>query len=195
MKAKNEKGSKPIKASSDAAQGLRELFEDQLKDLYWAEKALTKAMPKVIKNVTSQELVDALTYHVQLTVKQVKRLEDVFETLGTKPEAEKCEAMEGLIKEGEDIMESTQEGVVRDAGIISAVQKIEHYEIASYGTLRSFAEILGENEAASLLEETLDEEKEADIKLSEIAESSINLEAAEFEEGDENLRPSKSRSK
>ena len=194
MKAKNEKGSKPIKASSDAAKGLRELFEDQLKDLYWAEKALTKAMPKVIKNVTSQQLVDALTYHVQLTVKQVKRLEDVFESLGTKPEAEKCEAMEGLIKEGEDIMESTEEGVVRDAGIISAVQKIEHYEIASYGTLRSFAEILGENEAASLLEETLDEEKEADIKLSEIAESSINLEAAEFE-SDENLRSSSSRSK
>jgi ferritin-like metal-binding protein YciE len=157
MKAKNEKGSKPVKASSDAAQGLRELFEDQLKDLYWAEKALTKAMPKVIKNVTSQELVDALTYHVQLTVKQVKRLEDIFETLGKKPEAEKCEAMEGLIKEGEEIMEATEEGVVRDAGIISAVQKIEHYEIASYGTLRSFAEILGENEAASLLEETLND--------------------------------------
>ncbi len=195
MKAKIEKGSKPIKASSDAAQGLRELFEDQLKDLYWAEKALTKAMPKVIKNVTSQELVDALTYHVQLTVKQVKRLEDVFETLGTKPEAEKCEAMEGLIKEGENIMESTEEGVVRDAGIISAVQKIEHYEIASYGTLRSFAEILGENEAAALLEETLNEEKEADIKLSEIAESSINLEAAEYEESDETSRSSKSRSK
>lgn len=195
MKAKNEKGSKPIKANSDAAQGLRELFEDQLKDLYWAEKALTKSMPKVIKNVTSQELVDALTYHVQLTVKQVKRLEDVFETLGTKAEAEKCEAMAGLIKEGEDIMESTEEGVVRDAGIISAVQKMEHYEIASYGTLRSFAEILGENEAAALLEETLNEEKEADIKLSEIAESSINLEAAEYEESGKNSLPSKSRSK
>lgn len=194
MKNKTEKGSKAVKASSDAAQGLRELFEDQLKDLYWAEKALTKAMPRVIKNATSQELVDALTYHVQLTVKQVKRLEDVFETLGKKAEAEKCEAMEGLIKEGEDIMESTEEGVVRDAGIISAVQKIEHYEIASYGTLKAFAEILGENEAVSLLEETLDEEKEADIKLTEIAETSINVEAAEFDEG-ERETPSHSRSK
>lgn len=193
MKTKIEKA-KTIKASSDAAQGLRELFENQLKDLYWAEKALTKAMPKVIKNATSQELIDALTYHVQVTVKQVKRLEDVFESLDTKPEAEKCEAMEGLIKESEDIMESTEEGVVRDAGIISAVQKIEHYEIASYGTLRSFAEILGENEAASLLEETLNEEKDADIKLSEIAESTINLEAAEYEHSDGH-RSSKSRSK
>ena len=195
MKAKTEKGSRTIKASSDAAQGLRELFEDQLKDIYWAEKALTKAIPKVIKNVTSQELVDALTYHAQITVKQVKRLEDVFETLGNKPQAEKCEAMEGLIKEGEDIMESTEEGVVRDAGIISAVQKIEHYEIASYGTLKSFAEILGENEVASLLEETLNEEKEADVKLTEIAESTINLEAAEYEGGQDNMQSSKSRSK
>lgn len=193
MKTKTEKGSKAVKASSDAADGLRELFENQLKDLYWAEKALTKAMPKVIKNVTSQELIDALTYHVQLTVKQVKRLEDVFETLGTKAQAEKCEAMEGLIKEGEDIMESTEEGVVRDAGIISAVQKIEHYEIASYGTLKSFAEILGENEVVSLLEETLDEEKEADIRLTEIAESSINVQAADYDEGEE--MPSRTRSK
>jgi ferritin-like metal-binding protein YciE len=194
MKTKTEKESKTMKASPDAAQGLRELFEDQLKDLYWAEKALTKSMPKVIKNATSQELIDALTYHAQITVKQVKRLEDVFETLGTKAKAEKCEAMEGLIKEGEEVMESTEDGVVRDAGIIAAVQKIEHYEIASYGTLRSFAEILGENEAASLLEETLDEEKEADRKLTQIAESEINLEAAEADSGGK-AGSSKSRSK
>jgi ferritin-like metal-binding protein YciE len=180
MKTKTERGSKGMKGS-DTSQGLRELFENQLRDLYWAEKALTKSMPKLIKNVTSQELVDALTYHVQLTVKQVKRLEDVFETIGSKAQAEKCEAMEGLIKEGEDIMDSTDEGFVRDAGIIAAVQKIEHYEIASYGTLKSFAEILGENEAASLLDETLDEEKEADVKLTKIAESAINAEAAGYE--------------
>jgi ferritin-like metal-binding protein YciE len=194
MKTKTEKESKTMKASPDAAQGLRELFEDQLKDLYWAEKALTKSMPKVIKNATSQELIDALTYHAQITVKQVKRLEDVFETLGTKAKAEKCEAMEGLIKEGEEVMESTEDGVVRDAGIIAAVQKIEHYEIASYGTLRSFAEILGENEAASLLEETLDEEKEADRKLTQIAESAINLEAAELD-NEHGAGSTKSRSK
>lgn len=189
---KNEKGSKAVKANPDAAQGLRDLFEDQLKDIYWAEKALTKAIPKTIENVTSQELVDALTNHLQVTTQQVSRLEAVFESLGKKAEAKKCEAMEGLIKEAEEIMESTKEGVVRDAGIISATQKIEHYEIASYGTLKAFANILGEDEVASLLEETLEEEKEADSVLTEIAEYSISLEASEYEE-EENASKSKTK--
>ncbi len=168
-----------VKTSPDAADGLRELFEAELKDIYWAEKALTKALPKMIKNASSEELITALEEHLAVTEEQVTRVERVFEVIGTKAQAKKCEAMAGLIKEGEEIMKDTEKGVVRDAGIISAAQKVEHYEIASYGTLCAFAKTLGENEAASLLEETLNEEKEADGLLSEIAESSINAEAAE----------------
>jgi ferritin-like metal-binding protein YciE len=168
-----------VKATSEAASGLRDLFEDSLKDIYWAEKALTKALPKMAKNATSQELIDAINDHTEVTKEHVARLEEVFEQIGTKAQAKKCDAMEGLIKEGEGIMEETEEGVVRDAGIIAAGQKIEHYEIATYGTLVSFAKILGEDEAASLLEETLNEEKDADATLTEVAESAVNIEAAE----------------
>lgn len=122
----------------------------------------------------------------------------MFEYIGTKAQAKKCEAMEGLIKEAEEIMESTEKGVVRDAGIISAGQKVEHYEIATYGTLRAFAKILGEDDAVSLLEEILNEEKEADEKLTEVAESSINIEAAVDDTGEEEEQrkiSSKTRSK
>src|SRR5690606_31614230 len=110
-------------------------MEDGLKDIYGAEKALVKALPKMIKNATSEELIDALTEHLAVTEQQVERVEQVFKAIGSRPSAKKCEAMEGLIKEGEDIMKSTESGVVRDAGIIAAAQKVEHYEIASYGTL------------------------------------------------------------
>ncbi len=165
---------------TDAAQGLRELFVDELKDIYWAEKALTKALPKMVKNATSQKLITALKGHLEVTLHQVERVEQVFKAIGEKAVAKKCEAMEGLIKEAGEIMESTKIGVVRDAGIISAGQKVEHYEIATYGTLCSFAKTLGEDKAASLLAETLNEEKEADETLSEIAESSINIQAAEL---------------
>jgi len=168
-----------MKAKSGAATELNDLFEDQLKDIYWAEKALVKALPKMIKNATSQELIDALEDHLAVTEEQVKRVEEVFASIDVKAEAKKCEAMTGLIKEGENIIESTTKGVVRDAGIIAAAQKIEHYEIASYGTLCAFATTLGFNEAAALLEETLNEEKDADAGLTEIAVSSINLEATE----------------
>jgi ferritin-like metal-binding protein YciE len=170
------------KGSSSVADGLRDLFEDELKDIYWAEKALTKAIPKMIKNATAQELIDALEEHLEVTEGHVERCEQAFEKLGKAARAKKCEAMEGLIKEAEEIMESTAEGTVRDAGIISAGQKVEHYEIASYGTLCAFAKTLGENEVADLLEQTLNEEKEADEKLTEIAESSINMEAVNSEE-------------
>ena len=173
------------KAKPGAAQGLRDLFENELKDIYWAEKALTKAIPKMIKNATSEELKTALQEHLAVTEQQVTRVEQVFESIGTKAQAKKCEAMEGLIKEAADIMESTEEGAVRDAGIISAAQKVEHYEIATYGTLHTFATILNEDEAASFLEETLNEEKEADEKLTEVAESSVNIQAAE-DDMDEN---------
>jgi len=167
-----------MKSRSQNETDLRQLLEDQLKDAYWAEKAITRSMPDMIEKVESQELADALSEHMEQTIQQVTRLENVFEILDLKPEAEKCEAMEGLIEEAEDIVDEYEEGPVRDAGIIAAVQKIEHYEIATYGTLRAFANILGEYEAASLLEETLDEEKEADHKLTDIAESAINIEAA-----------------
>ena len=180
--AAKKSGAKMVKPSSEAAGDLRELFEEQLKDIYWAEKALTKALPKMAKNASSEELVAALNEHLEVTKNQVSRLEQVFESLGKKAQAKKCDAMEGLIKEGEGIIEDTKEGPVRDAGIIGACQKVEHYEIATYGTLASFANLLGEAEAAELLEETLAEEKEADVTLTGIAESSINLDANEEED-------------
>ena len=167
----------PVQAKSDAAGLLQELFEDELKDIYWAEKALTKAIPKMIKNASSNELKNALKEHLTVTEGQIRRLDKVFAAIEKKPQAKKCEAMEGLIKEADSIMEGTQTGVVRDAGIISAAQKVEHYEIASYGTLCSFANTLGLDDAADLLKETLNEEKEADELLTRIAESSINIEA------------------
>ncbi len=159
------------------AQGLRDLFIAELKDIYWAEKILTKAIPKMIKKTTDGGLLKALTGHLEVTKKHVKRLEDVFAVIDEKAVAKKCEAMAGLVKEAEEIMESTEEGMVRDAGIISAAQKVEHYEIATYGTLCTFAKTLGEHDAAEILLETLNEEKEADEKLSEIAEMSINAKA------------------
>lgn len=161
---------------------LLQLFEDELKDIYWAEKALTKAIPKMIKKATSEELIDALTVHLAETEEQVKRVEQVFESIGKKPVAKKCEAMEGLIKEAGEIMESCEAGPMCDAGIISAGQKVEHYEIATYGTLRQFAETLQLTEATELLQQSLDEEKAADKKLSEVATSVVNVAAAEEEE-------------
>jgi ferritin-like metal-binding protein YciE len=161
---------------------LMKLFEDQLKDIYWAEKALTKAIPKMIKNATSEELSEALDNHLAETEEQVARVEKVFESIGKKATAKKCDAMEGLIKEAEGIMEECDEGAMCDAGIISAAQKVEHYEIASYGTLRQFAETLGLEEAVGLLEETLNEEKAADEKLTEVAVSAVNVRASEEEE-------------
>lgn len=172
--AKGKSANVPMQSSQ-----LMRLFEDELKDIYWAEKALTTAIPKMIKNATSQELIDALTSHLAETKNQVSRVEQVFETLGKKATAKKCEAMAGLIQEAQDIMEACEEGAMRDAGIISAGQKVEHYEIASYGTLRQFAETLGLDEAVELLDETLEEEKAADAKLSEVATQAVNVEAAE----------------
>ncbi|TDO73225.1 ferritin-like metal-binding protein YciE [Flavobacterium chryseum] len=171
-----------VKAKSSAAEGLRDLFVDSLKDIYWAEKALTKALPKMAKNATSQNLIDAINDHLKVTEGQVTRLEEVFAAVGEKASAKKCDAMEGLIKEGEGIMEETEVGAVRDAGIIAASQKIEHYEIATYGTLAAFAKTLGEDEAVALLVQTLNEEKEADITLTEAAYNTINFDATEGDE-------------
>src|SRR5882757_10077324 len=164
-------------AKSGAATALDELFEEQLKDIYWAEKALTKAIPKMIANATDEELISALEDHLSVTEEQVTRAEKVFESIGKKAQAKECAAMKGLIEEAKELMEETEEGVVRDAAIIGAAQKVEHYEIASYCTLKAFALALGYDEAADLLQETLDEEKEADETLTGVAESSINAEA------------------
>jgi ferritin-like metal-binding protein YciE len=158
---------------------LMKLFEEELKDIYWAEKALTKAIPKLINNASSNELIETLQNHLAETEEQVKRLEVIFGQIGKKATAKKCEAMSGLIKEAEAIMEECEEGAMCDAGIISAAQKVEHYEIASYGTLRQFAETLGLVQSAELLALTLDEEKAADEILSELAITAINIEAAE----------------
>jgi len=142
---------------------------------------LTKAIPKMIKKATSEDLINALEDHLEVTKGHVERCEKVFEMMGMPARAKKCEAMEGLTREAEEIMESTEEGVVRDAGIISAAQKVEHYEIASYGTLCAFAKTLGENDIANLLEQTLKEERQADDTLTQVAESSVNEEAMQAE--------------
>lgn len=168
-----------VKVKKNAAEGLREFFIDSLKDIYWAEKALTKALPKMSKNATNRGLISTIKEHLAVTEKQVTRLEDVFANLGEKAVARKCEAMEGLIKEGESILEGTEPGAVRDAGIIAASQKIEHYEIATYGTLVAFALTLREDVAADLLVQSLEEEREADVALTEEAYNSINFDAAE----------------
>lgn len=183
------------KAKSDATAGLRTLFVNELKDIYWAEKALTKAIPKMIKTATSEELAAALTEHLATTKLQIVRLEDVFQSIGEKATAIKCEAMAGLTKEAEEIMESTGKGRVCDAGIISAAQKVEHYEIATYGTLCAFADILGETKAASLLNQTLQEEKDADENLTQISHT-INAEAIEeYSEGESMVNSNDKKSK
>lgn len=174
----SEKSNSGKKSSMQSSQ-LMKLFEDELKDIYWAENALVKAIPKMIKNATSEELNNALTSHLEETKEHVNRLEEVFSLIKVKAEAKKCDAMEGLIKEASGIMEDCEEGSMRDAGIISAAQKVEHYEIATYGTLRQFAETLGLEKVAELLETTLQEEKEADLKLSDVAMDAVNVEAAE----------------
>lgn len=168
-----------VAPAADAASELKYLFIDSLKDIYWAENALVSALPKMIQNATSPLLVSAIKEHLEVTKNQVVRLETVFELLGEKAEGKKCEAMAGLLKEGDSILEETVPGPVRDAGIIAASQKIEHYEIATYGTLCAFAKTLGENDAVKLLTQTLAEEKEADMVLSDAACSAINLSAAD----------------
>lgn len=158
---------------------LNELFIDELKDIYWAEKHLAKSLPKMAKAATSQELRAAIEKHIGETENQIARLEQVFQVVGEKAAAIKCEAMEGLIKEGEEIVKETEKGsITRDAGIISASQKIEHYEIASYGTLRTLAGVLGYDEAVELLEATLAEEKQCDEDLTILAVNGINQTAS-----------------
>jgi ferritin-like metal-binding protein YciE len=158
-----------------ADSALNELFIDELKDIYWAEKHLTTALPKMAKATTTDELRTAIENHLSETENHVRRLEHVFDIIGERAVTKKCEAMVGLIKEGEEIVLETEKGSnTRDAGIISAGQKIEHYEIATYGTLKTMASVLGYNEAAEILNVTLQEEKKANDMLTQIAENGIN---------------------
>ncbi len=162
---------------------LEEFFKDSLKDIYWAEKHLTKALPKLAKAATSEELKNAFNEHLEVTQTHVTKLEQVFEMVGEKPVAKKCDAMEGLSKEADTVIEETEEGTAtRDVGLIIAAQKVEHYEIATYGGLAALATALGMDDVAEVLEETLAEEKEADQTLTSIAESDINYQAANEED-------------
>lgn len=157
---------------------LKELFVDELKDIYWAEKHLTKALPKMKKAATSEELANAFDEHLAVTEQHVERAERVFEMLDMTARAKKCEAMEGLVQEAQEVIEELPKGSsVIDAGLIIAAQKVEHYEIAAYGSLVQLAKTMGENEIADLLQQTLDEEKNADQLLTELAVSSINISA------------------
>lgn len=186
--AAKKAASSPKKAAASAPADqenlLKKLFIDGLKDIYWAEKHLSKALPKLMKATTSDQLKQAFEEHAAVTEQQIVRLDQVFEKVGVKAVAKKCEAMDGLTREADTIVSETQKGTMsRDAGLILASQKIEHYEIASYGGLAQLASTLGLEEVKNLLGQTLQEEKDADIKLSQIAESSINLEASK-EEGE-----------
>jgi ferritin-like metal-binding protein YciE len=157
---------------------LDDVLQAELADLYSAEKQLVEALPKVAEAASSDDLREAIEHHLQETRGHVDRLEQVFESLGTKPASEHCKAMEGLIAEGDHIIEATGSGEAKDVALIAAAQRVEHYEIAAYGTVRSLAEQLGRDDAASLLGDTLDEESAADEKLTEIATAGVNRHAA-----------------
>lgn len=157
---------------------LNDLLQDELKDIYDAEKQLTKALPKLAKKASAQELKSAFEEHLRQTEEHIQRLEQVFDQLGMPAKGKKCKGMQNLIAEGDDLIGDAETDDARDAVMIAAAQKVEHYEIASYGTVRTWANLLGHDDVASLLEETLDEEKETDQRLTELAESFINVEAA-----------------
>jgi len=156
---------------------LQDLMVDQLKDLYNAESQLVKALPKMAKAATNAQLKQAFTTHLEQTKGHVERLEQVFETLGMSAKGKTCKAMKGLIEEGKEMMEEDAEPEVMDAGLIAAAQRVEHYEMAGYGCVRTYAELLGNKQAAKLLQQTLDEEGKTDKLLTGLAEKVINLEA------------------
>ena len=183
--ARKKSASKKTPGAAAGNSQLEKLFHDSLKDIYWAEKHLTKALPKMQKAATTEELKSAIEEHIAQTEEHVSRLEQVFGIAGHKPQAKKCEGMEGLVKEGESVIEETEDGTMtRDAGIIMSAQKVEHYEISAYGTLVTLAKTLGMDDAAEILAETLEEEKQTDENLTMIAENDINWQA-ENETGEE----------
>ncbi len=184
--SQKSKGNATPKAGGQSSSQLEKFFVDALKDIYWAEKALTKALPKMKKAATTEELKTAIDEHTAQTMEQVARLEEVFEMMGKKAQAKKCEAMEGLIKEGESVVEETEAGsMTRDVGIIISAQKVEHYEIAAYGGLAQLARVMDREDVAEILETTLEEEKETDALLTGIAEGGINWGAEEEDEDEE----------
>jgi len=194
--AKSKSSSSKAQSSASNMEGsyspeFKEFFVDGLKDIYWAEKHLTKALPKMQKAATSEELRNAFAEHLTVTQTQVSRLEQAFELLGAKAVAKKCDAMAGLVEEANGIIEQTEKGTsIRDVGLILAAQKVEHYEIATYGGLVTLAKTMGNEEMSALLEETLAEEKETDELLTTLAEGGINSAAAaegmeQEEEGEE----------
>jgi ferritin-like metal-binding protein YciE len=167
-------------SEADTKALLEEYFIDSLRDIYWAEKHLVKALPKMQKAATSEELAQAFADHVSVTEEHVARLEQVFEMMEEKARAKKCEAMEGLIKEGETVISETEKGsATRDVGLIMAAQKVEHYEIATYGGLTQLAKTIGREDIADILGQTLSEEKETDELLTSLAEADINEQASQ----------------
>jgi ferritin-like metal-binding protein YciE len=183
-KSTSKSGKSPA-GKKDSQSLLRKFFVEELQDIYWAEKHLVKELPKLQKAATSEELADAIGDHQAATEEHVSRLEDVFKMMGETAKAKKCEAMEGLVKEAQNVIEDTdEETATRDVALIMAAQKVEHYEIATYGSLVQLAKTIGMMDVAEVLAETLMEEKEADELLTSIAEGSVNEEGA-TEEGNE----------
>jgi ferritin-like metal-binding protein YciE len=156
---------------------LQKLYVEELKDLYSAEKQIIQALPKMVKKASHPDLKAALQEHLEVTRVQLERLDQIFEGLGKSPRGKKCKGMEGLLEEGKEMMQEDMEDDVMDAALIAAAQRVEHYEMAGYGTVRTYAQLLGDKNAAKLLQQTLDEEGDADKKLTKLAESSINVEA------------------
>ncbi|HXF23280.1 MAG TPA: ferritin-like domain-containing protein [Gemmatimonadaceae bacterium] len=161
---------------------LHELYVDELKDLYSAENQILKALPRMIKAATHKQLKQGFTKHERQTRQHVKRLERIFRSLGEKPTGKKCVGMEGVLKEGSELIKEKPDREVLDAGLIAAAQHVEHYEMAGYGTVRTWARLLGHDDHEALLQQTLDEERDTDEALTAMAESSINVEATEPEE-------------
>lgn len=185
-KSTNSSTTSKAKQQAPQKEKLDEFLIDSLKDIYWAEKHLVKALGKTQKAATTQELKDAFGEHITMTEEHVARLEQVFEMLGKKAQAKKCEAMEGLTKEAESIIEETEAGsITRDVALIMAAQKIEHYEIATYGGLTQLTKTMGLTDISEILGQTLQEEKDTDQLLTDIAENNINMEAAEGTEMEE----------
>ena len=176
-----------------AMDSLKDLYVDELKDLYSAENQLLKALPKMAKKASAPQLKRAFQDHLAQTEGHVTRLEKIFKGLGEKPNGKVCKAMKGLVEEGKEIIEEDGDGSVLDAALIGAAQRVEHYEIAGYGVVRTFASLLGEEDAMGLLQRTLNEEAETDKKLTKIAESAINVEASEAEEEEAPKRKAKKR--
>jgi ferritin-like metal-binding protein YciE len=171
---------------------LTKLYVDELKDLYSAENQLTKALPKMAKAATSPDLQAGFEAHQKQTQEHVSRLERIFEALEQSPKGKHCKGMEGLIKEGSELIEEDPEPAELDAGLIAAAQRVEHYEMAGYGCVRTYAKLLGETEAVPILEKTLDEEKETDAKLTKLAET-INVEAMEANDSGDSKKPGRAK--